>query len=71
MILMFIVFLWTADQPGSYDHIIVNDDIDAAYGHLKQVAVAVSTSSNTCFVIKIFARLQQGLIYINFIIIKS
>ncbi|XP_056012273.1 uncharacterized protein LOC130052147 isoform X2 [Ostrea edulis] len=33
-----------ADQPGSYDHIIVNDDIDVAYGHLKQVAVAAMNS---------------------------
>jgi guanylate kinase len=41
---MLVVFSSVADQPGSYDHVIVNDDVDVAYDQLKQVAVAVSTS---------------------------
>lgn len=42
-------FVLTAEQPGSYDHIIENDDVDAAYSKLKSIVIDVSTSTaNQC-----------------------
>ena len=30
-----------AEEPGSYDHVIVNDDLDAAYNALKKIVTKV------------------------------
>ena len=31
-----------AEQPGSYDHVIVNDDVDVAYDQLRKIVIDVS-----------------------------
>lgn len=46
-------FVLTAEQPGSYDHIIVNDDVDTAYSQLKSIVIDVSTRTvNKKFMLK-------------------
>jgi guanylate kinase len=39
----FVFVCCSAKQPGSYDEIIVNDDLEAAYGKLKSILKEVST----------------------------
>lgn len=34
--------VFVAEQPGSYDHIIVNDDLESAYKQLKDILAEVS-----------------------------
>src|SRR6218665_865299 len=36
-----VVYLSTADMPGSYDHVIVNDDLETAYAELESILAKV------------------------------
>ena len=40
-----IIFSFTAKEKDSYDHIIINDDLEVAYEKLKGILLAVSILS--------------------------
>lgn len=39
----YLPYLFPADQKGSYDHIVVNDNLDVAYEYFKGLLIGVST----------------------------
>ena len=36
------MFLFSAQKPGSYDHIIINDDLEKAYQEIRNILIDVS-----------------------------
>ena len=42
----FVLAYFPAKQKGSYDHIVVNDDLEVAYEKLKGILIQVGISSS-------------------------
>ena len=47
---------FSANQPGAYDHIIVNDDVEVAYEKLKGILIAVSMTMFTSNTVEPFMK---------------
>lgn len=45
---MTMISFYSAEKPGVYDHIIINDNLTEAYNKLKDILMEVSKSDTVC-----------------------